>query len=335
LNSPEINTLESAPFGYIYLNEDLAVVFVNQYARRLVHCIPGELIVDSLHPDVRQKFDTLVVNRNPEQSVELQLLLDIGSKTIQASCASNKAGGIDLFVQDISESKVLGRQLKESSKPARKFVQDMSSTLSSAIGYSELLSMMLSEEEMFAGEKLDAIRGYQRAVSEGLANADALIRQERSRKNRMQMAQGPDQVLLSYNGTNNNNARSINTTSLKPRHIIIVDDEPSIAQFLGELMRSSHHKATVFTDSSVAYEYLVHNSSEVDLLILDQVMPGMTGIDLATKLCAIDVEIPIVLCTADHDLIERQSKLLLNIKHLVSKPIDIREMTDLISSILA
>ena len=134
MNSPEIDTLESAPFGYIYLDEDLVVVFVNQYARRLVQCEPGALIVDFLHPDVRQLFDNLMVNRNPDQSVELQLLLDIGSKTIQASCSSNKAGGVDLFVLDISESKVLGRQLQESSKPARKFVQEMSNTLSSAIG---------------------------------------------------------------------------------------------------------------------------------------------------------------------------------------------------------
>ena len=335
MNSPEISTLESAPFGYIYLNEDLAVVFVNQYARRLVHCEPGALIVDFLHPDVRQQFDSLVVNRNPDQSVELQLLLDIGSKTIQAACSSNKAGGIDLFVQDISESKVLGRQLQESSKPARKFVQDLSNTLSSAIGYSELLTMMLSEEEMFAGEKLAAIRRYQRAVSEGLASADTLIRQERSRKNRMQMAQGPDQVLQAYNGTDNSGASSKNTTSLNSRHIVIVDDEPSIANFLGELMRSSHHKATVFTESSVAYEYLVDHSDKVDLLILDQVMPGMTGIDLATKLHATNIEIPVVLCTADHDLIERQSQHSLNIRHAISKPIDIRELTDLISSVLA
>ena len=40
-------------------------------------------------------------------------------------------------------------------------------------------------------------------------------------------------------------------------------------------------------------------------------MPGMTGIDLATKLQAIHIEIPVVLCTADHDLIERQSQALI------------------------
>ena len=73
----------------------------------------------------------------------------------------------------------------------------------------------------------------------------------------------------------------------------------------------------------------------MDLLILDQVMPGMTGIDLATKLQAIHIEIPVVLCTADHDLIERQSQHSLNIRHAISKPIDIRELTDLISSVLA
>jgi CheY-like chemotaxis protein len=64
-------------------------------------------------------------------------------------------------------------------------------------------------------------------------------------------------------------------------------------------------------------------------------MPGMTGIDIATKLFAINIEIPVVLCTADHELIARQSKPSLNIRHSISKPIDIRELTDLISSIVA
>mgnify|MGYP001583198962 FL=1 len=334
LNPTETDTLELAPLGYIYLSEDLAVVFVNRYARRLIHCEPGESIIDFLHPDVKKRFDRLVEDRNPDQSVDLQLMLDIGSKAIQASCSSNRNGGIDLFVQDISESKMLGRQLQESSKPARRFVHDISNALGNAIGYAELLTMMLSEEEMFAGQKLAAIRRYQNAVSEGLASANALIQQERSRKNQMQMAQGPDQVLQVFKGRDSKSASSETTAPLVQRHVVIVDDEPSIAEFLAELVRSSHYKATVFTKSMEAYDYLALNNEPVDLLIVDQVMPELTGVELANNLHATNVKIPVVLCTTDHDFIDDPSEQPVNIRHLISKPVDIRELTELISSVI-
>ncbi len=335
LNQPELNTLESAPFGYIYLSEDLNAVFVNQYARRLIRCEPGASIVEFLHPDAKENFGTLVVNRNPEQTLELQLLLDIGSKAIQASCCSNRAGGLDLFVRDISESKVLGRQLQETTKPARRFVHDISNALASTIGYSELLTMMLSEEEMFAGDKLEAIRRYQSEVSEGLAKAEVLIRQEWARKNRLLTPASADKDYQGANGSSTKSAAASRTASLIRRHIVIVDDEPSIAEFLAELMRSRHYKTTTFTNSSEAHEYLVQNSNKVDLVILDPMMPDMTGIDLATNLLSMDIELPIVLCTGDRDLIENQSKGTLNIKNFISKPIDIRELTELVSSIVA
>lgn len=333
LSDMELKTLEFAPFGYVYLSEDLNIQFINQYARSLIRCELGAVIVEYLHPDARKEFSTLIADRNPQRQSELQLLLDIGTKTIQASCASNQAGGIDFFIQDISESKVLGRQLQQNSKPARRFVHDISNALASTIGYSELLNMMLSEEQMFAGEKLNVIRRYQSEVSEGLMKAESLIRNERARKNRTS-ASTPSHV-ENPQSLHPSAAATPKTHSLVRRHIVIVDDEPSIAEFLAELMRSRHYKTTIFTSSVEAHEYLVQNNKQVDLVILDQLMPEMTGIDLATSLRSIGINLPIVLCTGDKELIERQSNGGLNIENFVSKPVDINELTELIATIIS
>lgn len=360
----ELNTLEFAPFGYIYLNDELQVQFSNRYAQKLMHCKVGSNILELLHPDSRENFDELIALGNPDISKELQLLLDIGTKEIQAFSAKNKSGGLDLFIQNISETKVLGRQLQENSKPARKFVHDISNALASTIGFSELLTMMLSDGEMFAGEKLNAIRRYQNEISEGLAKAELLIRRERARKHSAatparQLIEASRRHTLSSNTANPNDAatapsqdeavtpifsrdrpsnfRSVagDRTSRIRRHIVIVDDESSIADFLAELMRSRHYKTTVFTSSSDAYDYLLQNDGKVDLVLLDQLMPSITGIDLATNLLSMGINIPIVLCTGDRDLIASQSKGVINIKHFVSKPIDITELMDLVGSIIS
>ncbi|MFT4714043.1 MAG: CheY-like chemotaxis protein [Candidatus Azotimanducaceae bacterium] len=331
----ELRTLERAPFGYIYLNEDLNVEYVNQYARTLVRCELGSAILEYLHPDARKEFSALIANRNPQRQYELQLLLDIGTKTIQASCASNQAGGIDFFIQDISESKVLGRQLQETSEPARKFVHDISNALASTIGYSELLSMMLSEQEMFAGEKLSVIRRYQSEVSEGLMKAQSLIHKERARKNRTSASTGSHSESTQSSHPLTTTKPPKQPTSLVRQHIVIVDDERSIAEFLAELMRSRHYKATIFTSSIEAHEYLIKNSNKVDLVILDQLMPQMTGIDLATDLLSMDINLPIVLCSGDQALIESQSNGGLNIKNFISKPVDISELIELVATVLS
>jgi CheY-like chemotaxis protein len=341
----ERRTLELAPFGYIYLSEDLNVEYVNQYARTLVRCELGSNISEYLHPDAIKEFKTLITDRNPQRQYELQLLLDIGTKTIQASCASNQAGGVDFFIQDISESKVLGRQLQETSEPARKFVHDISNALASTIGYSELLSMMLSEQEMFAGEKLNVIRRYQSEVGEGLMKAESLIRKERARKNRTSASAGSHSESTQSGlplTTHPLTTRPFTTsktsklpTSLVRRHIVIVDDELSIAEFLAELMRSRHYKTTIFTSSMEAREYLIKNSNKVDLIILDQLMPQMTGIDLATDLLSLDINLPIVLCSGDQTLVESQPNGGLNIKNFISKPVDINELIELVTTVLA
>ena len=115
---------------------------------------------------------------------------------------------------------------------------------------------------------------------------------------------------------------------------MVVDDEPSIADFLSELMRGRHYKVSAFTSSTNALEYYKQNSETVDLVILDQIMPEMNGISLATELLAFNIELPIVLCTGDHNLISAQSSGEVRIQHFISKPIDISELTQMVSAII-
>jgi DNA-binding response OmpR family regulator len=61
--------------------------------------------------------------------------------------------------------------------------------------------------------------------------------------------------------------------------IFVVDDEPIIASTLGEILRRQGFDVTSFTDPLKALEAL--HTKAPDLMILDVVMPEMSGIDLA------------------------------------------------------
>ena len=217
-----------------------------------------------------------------------------------------------LAIEDISELMALGSQLKNARQPERKFIHELSNALATTIGYTELIKMMLEEHDELSGERLVAIRRYEAEVFEGLKRADELIRARRQSASQQVSAAVP----------------------LQRKHVVVVDDEPQITEFLSELLRARHYKVTTFTSGIDALEFYKERHQEVDLVIMDQVMPEMSGISLATELLAIDLDQPIVLCTGDQNVIQDQSAGKLHIEHFLSKPIDINELSEMVSNIV-
>jgi len=67
------------------------------------------------------------------------------------------------------------------------------------------------------------------------------------------------------------------------RRLVIVDDEPAVARALGRILASSD--VTVFADARAALAHL-RAHREVDVVLCDLMMPGMTGIELYEALAA-------------------------------------------------
>jgi CheY-like chemotaxis protein len=70
-----------------------------------------------------------------------------------------------------------------------------------------------------------------------------------------------------------------------------------IAEMYQEILESLGYEVDAFTDSGQALEALRANSSRFDLVITDQTMPGMTGVQLIQAVRRLGLDIPIILCT--------------------------------------
>jgi PAS domain S-box-containing protein len=83
--------------------------------------------------------------------------------------------------------------------------------------------------------------------------------------------------------------------------ILTVDDDPLVAHNTSALLEELGH--TVFSASSAmrALEILRHETG-IDLLITDQLMPDMTGSELATRIRAEQAQLPIILATGYAEL---------------------------------
>ena len=85
------------------------------------------------------------------------------------------------------------------------------------------------------------------------------------------------------------------------RHILIVDDDELVSAYLGALLESENYRVTVLNDPREAISFIQQNTSTIDLIITDQVMPELTGVQLARAAKAIDPEKPVVMITGFSD----------------------------------
>lgn len=82
-----------------------------------------------------------------------------------------------------------------------------------------------------------------------------------------------------------------------PTHrILVVDDEPLIRQLNTEVLINYGYEVDAAENGEVAWQAL--NSDIYDLLVTDNDMPKMTGIDLLKRLHAARMDLPTIMVTA-------------------------------------
>jgi len=108
--------------------------------------------------------------------------------------------------------------------------------------------------------------------------------------------------------------------------ILIVDDEMSVGKFIGEVFNQQGYQTIIETSSEKAFSMLNQNPDAFDLLVTDQTMPGMTGMELAQSIKDIRPDLPVILCSGYNDDIVEEKANLTGVSAFISKPIDTRKI---------
>lgn len=86
--------------------------------------------------------------------------------------------------------------------------------------------------------------------------------------------------------------------------VLVVDDEETLRNLAAALIRSRGHATLTAANGREALQTL--SNGGVDLLVLDIVMPGMSGLETLAEIRKLGREVPVVLLTgrsSDEDLI--------------------------------
>ena len=117
-------------------------------------------------------------------------------------------------------------------------------------------------------------------------------------------------------------------------HILLVDDEEMLVQMGKQLLQRLGYRVTTRT-SSLEAPTTFHNQPDLfDLVITDQTMSGMTGVDLARRLLQLRPSLPIILCTGYSNQISAEETRRLGIAGFAFKPLTRRDMAGLIRQVL-
>jgi two-component system phosphate regulon response regulator OmpR len=124
-------------------------------------------------------------------------------------------------------------------------------------------------------------------------------------------------------------------TPVKPAddapHLLLVDDDRRIRDLLSRFLASEGYRVTTAMSAKDARSKLL--GLHFDLLILDVMMPGETGFDLA-RFIRTSSSVPIIMLTARHEAQSRIEGLQIGADDYVAKPFEPRELTLRIAGIL-
>ncbi|RXI98759.1 DNA-binding response regulator [Anaerobacillus alkaliphilus] len=108
------------------------------------------------------------------------------------------------------------------------------------------------------------------------------------------------------------------------KKIVVIEDEESISDIISYSLRKEGYFVQCAFSGKEAFA-LIENS-QPDLLILDVMLPDMSGFDICKAVVQQHQHIPIIMLTARNDIVDKILGLELGADDYMTKPFDIREL---------
>ncbi|GFO63056.1 hybrid sensor histidine kinase/response regulator [Geomonas paludis] len=120
--------------------------------------------------------------------------------------------------------------------------------------------------------------------------------------------------------------------------ILFVDDEEDVVFAGKKMLERLGYQVVTGRDGMEALEIFRADPGAVDLVITDQTMPRMTGIELSRELAAVRSDLPVILCTGLGSGVDRTAQReeaeQAGVREVAYKPLDREEMTAMIRRVL-
>jgi DNA-binding response OmpR family regulator len=107
-------------------------------------------------------------------------------------------------------------------------------------------------------------------------------------------------------------------------HILVIEDEVQIARVLKVELEYEGYQVTVEHDGKAGLETALR--TKIDLILLDVMLPGLSGIDVLRRLRKENCSTPVILLTARNTTFDKVAGLDQGANDYVTKPFEIEEL---------
>ena len=115
-------------------------------------------------------------------------------------------------------------------------------------------------------------------------------------------------------------------------HILVVDDHREIRDAVRQILERNGYRATTAASGSEMRRQI--RNEDIDLIVLDLMLPGDDGLTLCRELRASSTRVPIIILTAKGEEIDRILGLEMGADDYVAKPFSGRELVARIKAVL-
>ncbi len=114
------------------------------------------------------------------------------------------------------------------------------------------------------------------------------------------------------------------TSTASKGHVLVIEDESKLARFVEVELTYEGYRVTVAADGPTG---LVAAREQLpDLILLDWMLPGITGLEICRRLRSTGNRVPVILMTAKDDVTDRVAGLDAGADDYVVKPFSIQEL---------
>ena len=110
----------------------------------------------------------------------------------------------------------------------------------------------------------------------------------------------------------------------KEKKILIVEDEPSLVFTLKDTLEAENYDVSVVTDGANAIDAV--KNTNPDLMILDLMLPNVSGYDICKEIRDLKYTFPIIMLTARDQEIDKVTGLNIGADDYITKPFGVKEL---------
>jgi signal transduction histidine kinase/CheY-like chemotaxis protein len=117
-------------------------------------------------------------------------------------------------------------------------------------------------------------------------------------------------------------------------HILLVDDETSIADVTRNMLEKIGYKVTMRVSSYDALEAFRNLADTIDLVITDLTMPQMTGLQLFREIRSLRADMKFIICTGFSEQLDDSKSQTIGVEGFLNKPVVMADLAQAVRTVL-